>query len=207
ATQAASIVAHETVLNRMNDTAGTPQAIPVAAWPTSTFFTPKKTMYFNGEPIEILAQPAAHTDGDVLVYFRSSDVIATGDAYSSDRFPQFDAARGGSINGAIDSLNRIIDIAVAAYNMQGGTLIVPGHGRITNEADIVEYRDGVTIIRDRIKDMVGKKMTLAQVRAAKPALDYERIYTIPGWTGDQFIEAIYNELSRAAAPPARGTAR
>jgi cyclase len=141
------------------------------------------------------------------VYFRSSDVIATGDTYSSDRFPQFDPARGGSINGAIDSLNRIVDIAVAAYNMQGGTLIVPGHGRLTNEADIVEYRDGVTIIRDRIKDMVGKKMTLAQVKAAKPALDYERIYSIPGWTGDQFIDAVYNDLSRAAATPARGVAR
>jgi cyclase len=205
--QAASIVAYETVLNRMSYTSGTPQAIPVAAWPTSTFFTPKKAMYFNEEPIEILHQPAAHSDGDVMVFFRGSDVIATGDAYSNDRFPQFDSARGGRIDGAIDSLNRIVDIAVAAYNMQGGTLIVPGHGRIANEADVVEYRDGMTIIRDRIKEMVGRKMTLAQVKAAKPALDYERIYTIPGWTGDQFVEAVYNDLSRAAATPARGTTK
>ncbi len=205
--QAASVVAYETVLNRMSLSTGGSQAIPVAAWPTSTFFMPKKTMFFNGEPIEILYQPAAHSDGDVLVHFRSSDVLATGDAYSNDRFPQFEPARGGSINGAIDSLNRIIDIAVAAYNMQGGTLIVPGHGRIANEADVVEYRDGVTIVRDRIKDMVGKKMTLAQVKAARPALDYERIYAIPGWTGDQFVEAVYNELSRAAATPARGGKR
>ena len=203
----ASIVAFETVANRMSATSGSPQAIPVAAWPTSTFFTPKKKLYFNEEPIEILHQPAAHGDGDVMVYFRISDVIATGDAYSNDRFPQFDSARGGHIDGAIDSLNRIIDIAVAAYNMQGGTLIVPGHGRIANQADVVEYRDGMTIIRDRIKEMVGKKMTLAQVKAAKPALDYERIYAIPEWTGDQFVEAIYNDLSRPAVTPARGTTR
>lgn len=194
---AASIAAHEQVLNRMNGR-------PVAAWPTSAFFTPKKTMYFNGEPIEILHQPAAHSDGDVLVHFRSSDVIATGDAYSTDRFPQFDPARGGSIQGSIDALNRIVDIAVAAYNMQGGTLIVPGHGRIANEADVVEYRDGITIVRDRIRDMAAKRMTLAQVKAARPALDYERIYTIPSWTTDMFIEAVYNEFSRAAAPATRG---
>ena len=197
---AASIAAHEHVLTRMNGR-------PVAAWPTSAFFTPKKTLYFNGEPIEILHQPAAHSDGDVLVHFRSSDVIATGDSYSTDRFPQFDSARGGSIQGSIDALNRIIDIAVAAYNMQGGTLIVPGHGRIANEADVVEYRDGITIVRDRIRDMAAKRMTLAQVKAARPALDYERIYTIPSWTTDMFIEAVYNEFSRAAAPATRGAAR
>jgi glyoxylase-like metal-dependent hydrolase (beta-lactamase superfamily II) len=203
--QAASIVAHESVLNRMNATEGTPQAIPVAAWPTSAFFTPKKTMYFNGEPIEMLHLPAAHSDGDVLVHFRSSDVIAAGDAYSNDRFPQFDPARGGSIQGSIEALNRIIDITVAAYNMQGGTLVVPGHGRIANEADVVEYRDSMTIVRDRIKEMAEKKMTLAQVKAAKPVFDYERIYAHPSWTADLFIEAVYTEFSRPAT--ARGATR
>lgn len=205
AVQAASIVAHETVLTRMNATAGTPQAIPVAAWPTSAFFTPKKTMYFNGEPIEILHLPAAHSDGDVLVHFRSSDVIAAGDAYSNDRFPQFDPGRGGSMQGSIEALNRIIDIAVAAYNMQGGTLVVPGHGRLANEADVVEYRDGMTIVRDRIREMAEKKMTLAQVKAARPVFDYERIYGHPSWTADMFVEAVYNEFSRPAT--ARGATR
>lgn len=205
--QAASIIAHEEVLNRMNATTGTPQPIPVAAWPTSSFFTPKKTMYFNGEPIEILHPSAAHTDGDVMVYFRSSDVIAAGDAYSNDRFPQFDPARGGTIQGSIDALNRIIDIAVAEYNMQGGTLVVPGHGRIANEADVVEYRDGITIVRDRIKEMAEKRMTLAQVKAAGVARDYERIYNIPSWSSDQFIDAVYNEFARAVAAQAPAPAR
>ncbi|MBI4266208.1 MAG: hypothetical protein HY657_17675 [Acidobacteria bacterium] len=104
----------------------------MAAWPTSAFFTPKKTMYFNGEPIEILHMPSARTDGDVVVHFRGSDVIAAGDAFSTDRFPQFDPARGGSIQGAIDALNRIIDITVPEFNMQGGTLVIPGRGRGAN---------------------------------------------------------------------------
>ena len=203
---AASILAHETVLNRMNGSTG-PDARPVDAWPTSAFFTPKKTLYFNDEPIEILHMPGAHTDGDVIVLFRSSDVIAVGDAYSNDRFPQFDPARGGSIQGAIDALNHIIDITVPAYNMQGGTLVIPGHGRIANEADVVEYRDSMTIIRDRIKAMVDKRMTIAQVKAARPALDYQRLYggtTGALWTADMFIEAVYNDLSRATT---RGAAR
>jgi glyoxylase-like metal-dependent hydrolase (beta-lactamase superfamily II) len=208
AVQAASVVAHEAVLNRMNTATGpSQQARPVAAWPTSAFFTPKKTMYFNGEPIEVLHQPAAHGDGDAMVYFRSSDVVASGDAYSPDRFPQFDPSQGGSIDGSIEALNRIVEIAVAAYNMQGGTLIVPGHGRIANEADVVEYRDSITIVRDRVREMATKKMTLAQVKAARPALEYERIYSIPAWTTDMFIEAVYNEFSRPTSTPTGGAAR
>jgi glyoxylase-like metal-dependent hydrolase (beta-lactamase superfamily II) len=199
----ATIVAHEAVLNRMAAPTGQQSNRPVGAWPQSTFFTPKKTLFFNDEPIEIVHIPSGHSDGDLIVHFRKSDVIAAGDIYATDRFPQFDVARGGSIQGVIDGLNRIIDITVPAFNMQGGTLVIPGHGRLSNEADVVEYRDMVTIIKDRIQDMVTKRMTLAQVRAARPALDYERIYGTASWTGDMFIEAIFNDLSRPAARAAR----
>ena len=200
----ATIVAHEAVLNRMAAPTGQQSNRPVAAWPSSTFFTPKKTLFFNDEPIEIVHVPSGHSDGDLIVHFRRSDVIATGDIYATDRFPEFDVARGGSIQGVIDGLNRIIDMTVPAYNMQGGTLVIPGHGRLSNEADVVEYRDMVTIIKERIQDMVQKRMTLAQVRTARPAFDYERIYGTASWTGDMFITAIFNDLSR---PARRGTAR
>jgi cyclase len=200
----ATIVAHEAVLNRMAAPTGQQSNRPVGAWPSSTFFTPKKTLFFNDEPIEIVHVPSGHSDGDLIVHFRRSDVIAAGDIYATDRFPQFDVARGGSIQGVIDGLNRIIDMTVPAFNMQGGTLVIPGHGRLSNEADVVEYRDMVTIIKERIQDMVQKRMTLAQVRAARPAFDYERIYGTASWTGDMFVEAIFNVLSR---PAGRGAAR
>ena len=199
-TSGAQVYAHEATLNRMS-TQGSP--VPFALWPTDTFFTMKKTLYFNGEAIELLHQPAAHTDGDVMVWFRRSDVIATGDVYTPDRFPWFDAGRGGSLQGLIDALNRIIDITVPRFNQQGGTLVVPGHGRIGNESDVVEYRDMATIIRDRFQSMVDKRMTLEQVKAAKPLLDYDGVYgaTTGPWTTDQFIEAVYRDLSKPTQAP------
>ena len=172
--------------------------LPFAAWPTSTYFTEKKTLFFGEDPIEILAAPAAHTDGDSLVFFRHSDVIAAGDVLTPDRYPMFDASKGGTYQGVIDALNRIIDIAIPRFNQQGGTLIVPGHGRICNESDVVEYRDMATIIRDRIRRMVDAGLTLEQVKAARPTLDYDGVYgaTSGPWTTEMFIDAVYRDLSR-----------
>ena len=173
---------------------------PVALWPTDTFFTAKKTLSFNGEPIELVHLPAAHSDGDLLVWFRRSDVIAAGDVYTPDRFPMIDLARGGSVQGMLDALNRIIDITVPLFNQQGGTRVVPGHGRISNESDVVEYRDMATIVRDRIQHMIDQKMTLDQVRAANPVLDYEGVYgRSTTWTTSMFVEAMYRDLSNRKA--------
>lgn len=198
-TSGAQVYAHEAVLNRMSASSPSGQtAMPFALWPSDTFFTLKKTLYFNDEPIELLHQPSAHTDGDVMVWFRKSDVVAAGDIYTPDRFPMIDLARGGSVQGLIDALNRIVDIAVPRFNQQGGTLVVGGHGRIGNESDVVEYRDMTTIVRDRVKLMVSKNMSLEQVRAANPVLDYDGIYgakTGP-WTTEMFITAMYRDLSR-----------
>ena len=192
----AQIYAHEGALQRLSAPTGQASAAPVALWPTDTFFTMKKTLSFNGEGIELLHQPNAHTDGDLIVWFRRSDVVAAGDVYTPDRFPMIDLARGGSIQGMLDALNGLIDITVPRFNQQGGTMVVPGHGRISNESDVVEYRDMATIVRDRIQRMINQKMTLEQVRAANPVLDYEGVYgRNTTWTTAMFVEAVYRDLS------------
>jgi glyoxylase-like metal-dependent hydrolase (beta-lactamase superfamily II) len=192
-----AFIAHENAYNRMIN--GTRELAPLTgeALPESTFFTPRKDIYANGEPIQILHQPNAHTDGDLVVFFRGSDVIAAGDVYRTDRYPMIDLARGGSINGEIAAVNSILDITVPERNQMGGTRVIPGHGRISNESDVLEYRDMLTIIRDRVKAMIDKGQTLAQIRAAKPALEYDGLYgKATDWTGDMFLEAVFNSLSK-----------
>jgi glyoxylase-like metal-dependent hydrolase (beta-lactamase superfamily II) len=100
----ASILSVEQVLTRMSGTARTPSPFPVDAWPTETFSQSRKYMYLNGEGIEIFHQPAAHTDGDAIVFFRRSDVIVAGDVFDTTRFPVIDPAKGGSIQGEIAAL-------------------------------------------------------------------------------------------------------
>jgi cyclase len=151
---------------------------------------------FNGEAIEIVHIPAAHTDGDSLVFFRRSDVLSTGDLFSTETFPRIDAEKGGSIAGVIEGLNKILDIAIPGDRVEDGTLIIPGHGRLADYADANEYRNMTVIIRDRVQDLVTKGQTVAQVKAARPARDYERRYGTAAWTADQFIEAIYNDLKK-----------
>ena len=195
------IIGHENGVSRLSRASGTVDAVPVPLWPTQTFFGAKKTMYFNGESIEIRHLPAAHTDADVLVYFRRSDVISAGDAYVTSTYPILNRLQGGSVQGAIDALNEIIDITIPAYNQQGGTLVIPGHGRISNEADVVQVRDMLTIVRDRIKRMVDQGLTLEQVRAARPTLEYDGLYGRDSgpWTTERFIEAVYADLREAVA--------
>jgi glyoxylase-like metal-dependent hydrolase (beta-lactamase superfamily II) len=191
----AEIIAHEETLNRMSAPAGSQAPTPVAAWPTSTFSGLHKEFFYNGEGIQIVHVPTAHTDGDSVVFFRRSDVIATGDIYSTVSYPIIDAQRGGSISGVLNGLNQLLDLAIAGEKTEGGTMLVPGHGRISDEADLVEYRDMVTIIRDRIQDMVNRGMTLAQVQAAKPTMEYDGLYgSAPGWSTPQFVEAVFRDL-------------
>ena len=194
--EGAPVIAHELVLHRMSGLKGEPARMPYGVWPHDTFYTNKKQIYFGGEVVEMLHMPAAHTDGDVIVWFRKSDVVATGDVFSTVSYPMIDRNRGGSIQGILDALNQILDITFPAFNNQGGTLVVPGHGRICNESDVAEYRDMTTIIRDRIQSMIDKKMTLAQIKAAGPTKDYDGVYSTPAWTGEMFIEAIYADLTK-----------
>jgi cyclase len=198
--QGARVYASEHAYTRLaNPADGSPRA-PVAMWPTDAFLSPKKTLFVTGEPIELLHQPAAHTNGDLMVFFRKSDVVATGDVFVTNGYPVIDAARGGTLQGVIDALNRLVDIAVPEYNAMGGTRIIPGHGRICNEIDVVEYRDMLTIIRDRVALMVAEGRTFAQVQAAGVSLDYDGVYgAVSGpWTTDMFLRAAYDELSATA---------
>ena len=201
----ARLIAHENTLNRMNGTAEGEKELPQEMLPTSTFFTEKKEIYFNGEPIEILFQPSAYTDGDLMVFFRGSDVIASGKLFSTVTYPIIDEKRGGGIQGHLDALNRILDITVPRFNEQGGTLVIPGSGRLCNESDVDDYRNWMTMVKDRVQDMIKKKMTLAQVKAAHPTLEYDGLFATPGWSTDQFVEAVYRTLSQSETPAPRGS--
>ena len=197
---AAVILGSENVLNRMSAPTGKQAAYPVSAWPTETFFGKQKPMYFNREGIQIISHAAAHTDGDSIVFFRRSDVVVAGDVFDTARFPVIDIEKGGSVQKEIDALNHIVELAIPSIPMiwqDGGTYVIPGHGWLADQADVVEYRDMVTIIRDVIQDLIGKGMTLEQVKAADPARGYRRQYgsdTGP-WTTNMFIEAIYKSLT------------
>jgi len=192
----ANIIAHINLLNRISAPNGNQPAAPAKAWPTDTYLSDKKKIFFNGEAIEILHIPAAHTDGDSIVFFRRSDVISGGDVFVTTSFPIVDLARGGNIQGIVAALNRLIDISVPADKQEGGTYVIPGHGRICDQADVVEIRDMTTIIRDRIQDGVKKGLTLDQVKASKPTLDYPVYNAATGWTTDRFIEAVYQSLKK-----------
>ena len=197
ATEGAALFAHENVMKRMSAPTGSEGPRPSGAWPTDTYFGDKKEFFFNGEAIQLLHPNSAHTDGDSIVFFRRSDVISAGDIFMTTSYPIIDLRNGGSINGVIDALNFILDLTIPAEKQEGGTMVIPGHGRLSDEADVVEYRDMVTIIRDRIRDMIKKGMTLEQVKAAKPTRDYDPIYgsTSGFWTTDMFVEAVYKSLS------------
>jgi cyclase len=193
----ATVIAAQEVLDRMSAPSGQQPAMPQDAWPTETYTTPERKLYFNGEGVLMIHEPAAHTDGDTIVFFRRSDVISTGDIFVTTGYPLVDLARGGNIQGVIDGLNRIIELSIPADEQEGGTQIIPGHGRLCDVADVVFYQEMVTIIRDRIQDMVNKGMTLEQVKAAKPTFDYDPRYgkSTGFWTTDMFVEAVYKSLS------------
>lgn len=194
----ATIIAHENVATRLSLTSGSGAlAIPEDGWPKDTYFGDQKDLYFNGEAVQMFHEHAAHSDADSLVFFRRSDVVSTGDIFTPGYYPFIDTKSGGSINGVVDALNRILDLTVPADKQEGGTYVIPGHGRLCDEADVVEYRDMVTIIRDRIQDMVKKGMTLEQVKAAKPTQDYDPLYgtTSGPWTTDMFVEAAYKSFA------------
>ena len=201
--QGAAILGHENLQTRMANTPAGQPTVPTRALPTDTYPTDsmKLSNFFNGEGIVLMHQPAAFTDGDTIVHFRGSDVIAAGEVFRTTTYPVIDVAKGGTINGVIEGLNHIIDLAVPEFRSEGGTLVIPAYGRISDIADVSYYRDMTTILRDRIQDMAKKGMTLEQVKAAKPTADYDGRYgaTTGPWTTDMFIEAVYKTLPRDAA--------
>jgi len=195
----AMVIAHENVLQRMTAAVGK-AAVPERAWPSDTYHRAqyKLSEYFNGEPIVAYHVPNAHTDGDSVVYFRHSEVISAGNVFSTVSYPVIDVEKGGSINGTIKALNSIIDLAVPEARSQGGTWIIPGNGRLSDTADVASYRNMLAMIRDRVQDMIKRGMTVQQVKAAKPTMDFDGRYgsaTGP-WTTDMFVEAVYRSLAQ-----------
>ena len=189
----AQIIAHENTGNRLSEQK---PPLPVEATPAETFFGNQHEFFFNDEAVQLIHVPNAHSDGDVMVFFRKSDVLVTGDLYINTTFPVIDVAQGGSINGILAALNKAIDITVPRKKQEGGTYVIPGHGRLADEADVVEYRDMSTIIRDRFADAAKRKQTLAQVKAARLVRDYEGRYGAAQgfWTTDAFVEAVYKTI-------------
>ncbi len=196
---AAAILSAEKVLTRMSAPTGKTAPFPTAAWPTETFADRRRYMYLNDEGIEVLHQPAAHSDGDSIVFFRRSDIVVAGDVLDTTRFPVIDVARGGSVQGEVDALNRLVELAIPSVpivSREAGTYVLPGHGRVCDQLDVVEYRDMVTVVRDRIRDLIKEGRTLDQIQATAPTRGYTRRYgsdTGP-WTTRMFVEAVYASL-------------
>lgn len=186
------VLAHEAVRARLTESRETE-----ALAPTDTYASEKYTLYrfFNGQPVQLFHAPNAVTDGDTMVWFRRADVIAAGDIYNSDIYPPIDVARGGSVDGAIEALNRLVDMSVTEFMSQGGTMIVPGHGWIGDAADVGYYRDMLIVVRDRIQSLIDGGMTLAQVQAAKPTMDYDPLYGRQRGVTARFVEAVYRSLA------------
>lgn len=187
------VLAHEAVQRRLAESSGEQ---PLA--PTDTYASDKYTLYrfFNNQAIHLIHAPKAVTDGDTMVWFRRADVIAAGDVYNSDIYPPIDVNRGGSIDGVIEALNRLVDMSATEFMSQGGTIIVPGHGWIGDAADAGFYRDMLMIVRDRVQAMLDKGMTLAQVKAARPTMDYDPLYGRQRGGTARFVEAVYRSLQK-----------
>ena len=191
----AQVISHENVLLRLTGAVGE-QRVEAELWPTNTFFNDEKQMHLNGEGIRIIHQPKAHTDGDVIVFFRRSDVIAAGDFFRTTGWPRIDLAGGGSYRGTIDALNNLVDLMIPVYGQDGGTLVIPGHGRLSGIGDVLDFREMTIVIGDRIDRMIDEGMSLEQVIAARPAMDYEPVYGSPDdpEVTNQFVESAYISL-------------
>jgi len=193
----AIIIGHENTLTRMTIPAsGGTADRPFGSYPTDIYIGTKKDLFMNGEGVRIAHLPGAHTDGQSVVFFRKSDVISAGDVFVTTGYPRIGVNEGGTIQGEIDALNALLDMAIPAAKAEGGTFVVPGQGRLSDMADVAYYRDMVTIIRDRVRDMKRRGMTLDQVKAARPTRDYDARWGASSgpWTTDMFVEAVYQTV-------------
>lgn len=200
----ANLLAHENVLGRMSEPVSDDPdeedtLVDFMKWPTLTYreLKYKLSEFFNGEGVVLYHVPNAHTDGDTMVYFRYSDVIAAGDILDNTQYPRFEVEQGGSINGILEGLNLLLDLGVAEFRSQGGTMIVPGHGRLMDIGDLTNYRNMVEIIRDRVQALIDQGKSLDEVLEARPSMDYDGIYGEgrDGWNTERFLTAVYESLT------------
>jgi glyoxylase-like metal-dependent hydrolase (beta-lactamase superfamily II) len=193
----ASVISYLTVFHRMSAPTGQVASRPEEAWPDNTYSTPQKKLYFNDEPVLIIHNPAT-TDGNSIVHFRLADVVSVGDLVDMTSYPRIDLKAGGTVETVIQGLNRLIDITVPNRKSEAGTLVIPGHGRLADQPDVVYYQQMVAIVRDRIKDMIDRGLTLEQIKAARPTLDYDARYGsgTGAWTTEMFVEAVHASLKK-----------
>jgi cyclase len=196
---AAARLAHENVLLRMSAAIGQEAPFDVGLWPTEGFIG-EKNLYLNGEAIRVVHQPAAHSDGDSIVFFRRSDVVVAGPLIDTERFPVIDVAAGGTVEGLIDALNTLVRLAIPPTPLvwqSGGTQVVPGRGHLMQQADVLDYRDMVTIVRDVVADMAADGMTLEQIQTSNPTRGYNTLYGADtgDWTTAMFVEAVYRTMT------------
>ncbi len=194
--QGATIIAHQNTQNHMDAL-----KMPADGIPSDTYLEERRRKFHNGDSIEMFWEPNAVTDGDSIVHFRRADVIVTGDIFTTTQYPFIDLKNGGSVQGEIKALNNILDRTVYEHEEDGGTIVVPGHGYVSNEHEVLEYRDMVVIVRDRVRDMINKGATLEQVKAARLTADYDTRFgkSTGPWTTDMFVEAVYTSLKQPVA--------
>ena len=199
--QGATILSHQNTQNHMDAL-----KMPADGVPSDTYLEEHRRKFHNGDSIELFWEPNAVTDGDSIVHFRRADVIATGDIFTTTQYPFIDLRTGGSVQGEIKALNDILNRTVYEHEEDGGTLIVPGHGYLSNEHEVVEYRDMVVIVRDRVRAMIESGATLEQVKAARVTADYDTRYGANSgpWTTAMFVEAVYNSLKQGPANKSAG---
>jgi glyoxylase-like metal-dependent hydrolase (beta-lactamase superfamily II) len=195
-------VAHENVLNRLvaEKAAGKTDPSRELLWPTDTEGFDTDNTRFNGEAVQIHHPHNANTDGQLMILFRGSDVIAAGDVVDMTSYPIIDVAAGGTIDGELVALNKLIAMAAPSNQAEGGTLIVPGHGRLCDQTDVVLYKNMITMIRNTVQYYKNQGKTLEQVLTLKPSEGYDQRWGGAGgrWTTRDFITAVYNTL------PAKG---
>ena len=179
------IVAHDSVRVQLADP---PQGTPAlaVALPIVTF-ADRVSFHFNGEEVEAFHIAAGHTDGDVLIYFKGSNVIHMGDAFGR-QYPLIDPSRNGSVLGLIETVDAAISI------VGPDTKIIPGHGPLADRDDLIAFRDMLSGIQERVSALVMKGETLEQIIAARPTAEYDGIWE--GSRGSQaFITEAYNEIT------------
>jgi glyoxylase-like metal-dependent hydrolase (beta-lactamase superfamily II) len=188
-------MAHENVRRRMSGEQSVttfPQPIkasPAGALPVVTF-TDAVTFYCNGDSISAFHVPPAHTDGDVIVWFRHANVIQMGDLFFNGRYPLVDLASGGAVSGVIAAVDRVLALADA------NTKIIPGHGPLGDRAALQAYRTMLVTVRDRINQAIAAGQTVAQVQAAKPTAEFDAVWGNGRITPTMFVDVLYQDLSR-----------
>ena len=167
---------------------GTPAPVPSAMALPLVTYRGQMTFHVNGEDIEAIPIPAAHTDGDTMVHFPAEDIIMTGDYFRSLGYPNIDIANGGSLKGMLDGIGRTIGMCGPK------TKVIPGHGEIVDRAGLTTHRDMILAIRDKIAPLVQQGKSVEDVIAAKPTADYDAKVPTAATTSERFVRQVYTEL-------------